>query len=101
MAYEVVFSDVAREHLRALDARERATLLAAVREQLVHQPTVVTRNRKRMDPDRRMYVAPFELRVARLRVYYAVEDDAARVVVLKVGIKDRDRVIIDGEPFEL
>lgn len=34
-------------------------------------------------------------------MYYAVEEDAARVVVLKVGIKERNRVMIGGEPIEL
>jgi mRNA-degrading endonuclease RelE of RelBE toxin-antitoxin system len=101
MAYEVGFSEEAREHLRALGTGERKSVLAAVRAQLLHQPTVETRNRKRMDPDKRMYVAPWELRVGRLRVYYVVEEDAARVVVLKVGLKDRDRVLIGGELFEL
>jgi mRNA-degrading endonuclease RelE of RelBE toxin-antitoxin system len=72
MAYAVVFSDNAREHLRGLDAGDRAKVLAAVRDQLLHQPAVETRNRKRMDLDRRMYVAPWELRVGRLRVYYAL-----------------------------
>jgi sirohydrochlorin ferrochelatase len=76
-------------------------VLVAVRAQLLHEPNVETRNRKRMDPDKRLYVAPWELRVGRLRVYYAVEAEAGSVVVLKVGIKDRDRVLIGGEPFKL
>lgn len=77
------------------------TVAAALRSQLVHEPEVETRNRKRMDPDRRMYVAPWELRVGQLRVYDAVKEQAALVVVTKIGIRDRDRVIIGGEPFEL
>lgn len=101
MAYEIAFGDEAREHLRSLGAGERARLLRAVRSQLVHQPTIATRNRKRMDPDRRLYIAPWELRVGRLRVYYAVEDETARVVVLRIGVKERDRVVIGGRPHEL
>ncbi len=37
----------------------------------------------------------------RVWVYYAVLEDVALVVVTKIGIKDRDRVIIGGESFEL
>jgi mRNA-degrading endonuclease RelE of RelBE toxin-antitoxin system len=101
VAYRIILEDAALEHLRSLSAGLRAKLAAALHSQLVHEPVVETRNRKRMDPDRRMYVAPWELRVGQLRVYYAVKEEAALVVVTKIGIKDRDRVIIGGERFEL
>jgi hypothetical protein len=31
------------------------------------EPTLVTRNRKPMDPDKRAFIAPWELRVGNLR----------------------------------
>lgn len=34
---------------------------------LAHEPTIETRNRKRMDPDKRLYVAPWELRLGDVR----------------------------------
>jgi mRNA-degrading endonuclease RelE of RelBE toxin-antitoxin system len=47
-------------------------------------------------------VAPWELRIGDLRVYYEVKDDPEAVVVVKaVGVKDRDRVRIGGEDVEL
>jgi hypothetical protein len=47
-------------------------------------------------------VAPYELRVGKLRVYYEVEEDPDRVVVVKaVGVKDRECVRIGGEEVEL
>ena len=52
-------------------ARQRAIVLDAVDEQLTHQPTVETRNRKPMRPNP---LAPWELRIGVLRVYYDVED---------------------------
>jgi hypothetical protein len=45
-------------------------------------------------------LAPWELRVGTLRVYYdVVEEPEAKVLILAVGIKKRDRVIIAGEEF--
>lgn len=47
-------------------------------------------------------LAPWELRVGELRVYYDVEEQPERlVVVLAIGVKDRNRVMIGGEEFEL
>ena len=47
-------------------------------------------------------VAPWELRIGDLRVYYEVKDDPERVVVVKaVGVKERNRVLIGGEEVKL
>ncbi len=71
----------------------------AVDEQLAHQPTVETRNRKPMRPNP---LAPWELRVGELRVYYDIEEEPEKlVIVLAIGVKDRSRVIIGGEGVEL
>lgn len=69
-------------------------------ERLAHQPSVPARNRKRMDPDKRLYVAPWELRLGRVRVYYAVEDEVEKVVVVAVGTKERERLFIGGREVE-
>lgn len=60
--------------------------------------TVATRNRKVL---RANLLAPWELRIGDLRVYYEIEDDPERVVVKAIGVKDRDRVRIGGEEVEL
>lgn len=65
MAFEIEFTDEAEEHLVTLNAGERATLIAAVGGRLRYQPTVETRNRKRMRPNP---IAPWVLRVGHLRV---------------------------------
>ena len=54
-----------------------------------------------MDPDKRFYVAPWELRVRDLRVYYAVSETPQRVVVvMAVGVKVRERVLIAGKAID-
>lgn len=99
MDFRIDYSPTAEEHLRALTARQRTTVFDTVDEQLTHEPTVETRNRKPMRPNP---IAPWELRIGELRVYYDVVEEPERVVtVLAVGIKDRDRVRIGGEEIEL
>jgi hypothetical protein len=53
-------------------------------------------------------LAPWELRIGDLRVYYDIHDTHVvedkpepRVLVLAVGIKDRNRLIIGGEEVKL
>jgi mRNA-degrading endonuclease RelE of RelBE toxin-antitoxin system len=99
MPYRIDYSPVAEDHLRALTARQQAIVLDRVNAQLAYEPTVPTRNRKAMRPNR---LAPWELRLGDLRVYYDVEEDPEAVVQVRaVGIKRRDRIEIGGELFEL
>ena len=96
-----MFADVAQKHLALLTARQRAIVLDAIEGQLVDEPELTTRNRKPMDRDRRFYVAPWELRVGDLRVYYAVEHEPRpTVIVTAVGQKVRERVRIGGKDVE-
>ncbi len=99
MRHRIDYSPEAEDHLRALPAYQRATVLDVVDEQLVHQPTFETRRRKPMRPNP---LAPWELRIGGLRVYYDVEEDPEPVVRIRaVGIKDRHVVLIGGEVIDL
>ncbi|NCO32344.1 MAG: hypothetical protein AUJ92_15825 [Armatimonadetes bacterium CG2_30_59_28] len=99
MPHEIEYSPEAEEHLRALTARQQTIILDEVEVQLLHQPTVETRNRKPMRPNP---LAPWELRIGDLRVYYDVETEPeAKVIVLAIGIKERNRVLIGGKVLEL
>ena len=98
MPFRIEFSPDTEDHLRALTARQQSLVLDTVDRQLRHQPTVETRNRKRMRPNP---VAPWELRVATFRVYYDVMDAQQAVYVRAVGVKERNQVRIGREVFEL
>ena len=99
MPYRVEYSPDAEDHLRALTARQQAIVLDAVDKQLAHEPTVETKNRKPMRPNP---VAPWELRIGGLRVYYDIEENLESVVYIRaVGIKERNRVRIGGKVIEL
>ena len=91
------------DHLRSLSARERAIVLDSEDEQLRHEPEVPTRNRKPMRPNP---LAPWELRLGDLRVFYdlrpaADEETESEVVILAVGRKVGNQFWIGGEEHEL
>jgi mRNA-degrading endonuclease RelE of RelBE toxin-antitoxin system len=71
----------------------------AMERQLLHEPERETRNRKRMKPDRPGFVAPWELRVGDLRVYYDVEAASSIVWIVAVGAKARERVRVRGRDY--
>ena len=99
MPFRIEYSPAAEDHLRVLTARQRTTVFDAVDRQLAHQPNMETRNRKPMRPNP---IAPWELRIGTLRVYYDIEEEpASRVIVLAVGKKIRNRVFLGDEEVEL
>lgn len=99
MAYRIEYSPGTERHLRVLSARQRAIVFDTVEQQLLHEPNVETRNRKPMRPNP---LAPWELRIGDLRVYYDIKEEPEQVVtILAVGVKDRNRVYIGGEEIEL
>jgi mRNA interferase RelE/StbE len=98
LVYRVIISHDAEEHLRALTARQRSTVLDHLKEQLTYQPTVATRNRKLMEPN---LIASWELRIGNIRVYYKVWEEEERTVeVIAIGIKVRSRVRCGDKEFE-
>jgi len=98
LPYKIIFAPSALDHLAGFEAGQRAALLNATKEQLTFEPSTQTLNRKHMRPNP---LAPWELRVQRLRVYYEIEERAREVHILAIGVKDRERVIIAGEALWL
>jgi mRNA-degrading endonuclease RelE of RelBE toxin-antitoxin system len=98
LAYRIALSGPARDHLRRLTARERATVLDQVDRQLLHQPTVRTRNPKPIEPN---VIATWELRVGHMRVYYRVwEAEEQTVEIVGIGVKIRSRVRLGDEEID-
>ena len=69
--------------------------MGSIRKLLTDEPLKETRNRKSRRPNP---IAPMELRLGNLRVYYDVSGSV--VTVLAIGVKIRERVLIDGEDVE-
>ena len=99
MAYLIEYSPEAEDHLYLLTARQQRIVVDAVDRQLLDQPALETKNRKPMRPNP---IAPWELRIGDLRVYYEVEEQLQpKVIILAVGTKERNRVRIGKETLEL
>lgn len=99
MEYKIEYAPDAVEQLRDLTARQRSIVLDGVDEQLAHQPIIETRNRRKMRPNP---IAPWELRLGALRVYYDVEEEPdPLVLILAIGAKVRNQVRIGGKVIDL
>jgi len=98
-SYRIEYTADAVAHLKDMTPRQSATVLDMVRLQLMHEPMVPTRNRKLL---RANSVAPWELRIGDIRVYFDLTDVPERVVTVRaVGIKRRERVFIGGKEVDL
>jgi len=94
MAFTIAMTEDADRQFRGLSARDRRILEAAILSRLQHQPTTPTKAIKQLRPNP---LAQFELRAGDLRVLYNVEGD--EVIVLIVGRKAGDKLIVEGEEF--
>jgi mRNA interferase RelE/StbE len=94
MPFRLTITDEAESHMRALSARERRIVEAAILARLQDRPNTPTRaiKRLRLNP-----FAEFELRVGHFRVLYNVE--GSEVILLVVGRKVGNKLIVGGEEF--
>ena len=78
--YSIEYTPEATSHLKGLGAHKAASVIDTITRQLTHEPTVPTRNRKllRANP-----IAPWELRVGDVRVYFDVTDEPERIVIIR------------------
>jgi len=98
MKFDIKYTEDAFEDLEAFRKYDQTLILDRIDRQLIHQPTVETRNRKRLRPNR---VAEWELRIGRFRVFYDVLGSERVVKVAAIGYKEGSRLFMHGEEFEL
>ena len=99
MLYEVEFAESVEAHFGALTARERATVLDMTRRQLLHEPLQETRHRKPLRPNP---IAPWELRIGQLRVFYEVVGEESGIVrILAAGRNVRNTLTIGDTEIRL
>jgi mRNA-degrading endonuclease RelE of RelBE toxin-antitoxin system len=93
--YEIEYSPQAIKHLNGLKKYQQVRVADTIEVQLSNEPTVETRNRKRLEPNP---IAPCELRVDQVRVIYEVtEEPQPTVHVHAIGVKIGNRLQIGGE----
>lgn len=97
MPYKIDYSPEAQDNLDDLSARNRVIVLTAIDGQLVYEPEKLTRNRKRLKPNK--LNLSWELRVDKFRVFYRVEGKI--VTVDLIGEKVGNRVYVGREILEL
>lgn len=97
VAYEIELDEAVWGHLRHLTARERTIVFAAIDVQLAYEPLRETRNRKPLRPNP---IAPWELRVRDLRVFYEVTPEGI-VRVIGIGRKRGNVAIMGGKEISL
>jgi mRNA-degrading endonuclease RelE of RelBE toxin-antitoxin system len=94
MPFTITITEDADRQFRSLPAREQRILEAVIQSRLLHQPMTPSKAVKRLRPNP---LAEFELRAGDLRALYNVEAD--EVVILIVGRKVGNTLIVEGEEF--
>jgi mRNA-degrading endonuclease RelE of RelBE toxin-antitoxin system len=99
MAVEIHFTKTAADHVRAYKKFEQKIILDAIEEQLQHEPTTETRNRKPLGPNE---LSDWELRVGEFRVFYDVVGNEVKAVKVKaVGHKEHNTLYVGGKEVSI
>ena len=96
--YEIEYAIEATEDLRLYRKHERQLIVDQIDEQLSHEPSHETRNRKRLRPNS---VAEFELRITKFRVFYDVDENERVVKIDAIGHKEGSCLLIRGKEYQL
>lgn len=87
MTYEIVLTDIAKNHFRELDAKSRALIKKGLKDHLAHEPMKLSRSRIKCL--REMEYPEYRLRLDPYRVFY----DVAGQSVLVLAIVPKDKVV--------
>jgi len=99
MAFAVIYSPEAVDHLAALSKATQTLVVDEVDKQLTHEPKLPTRKRKLLRPNP---IAPWELRLGDIRVFYDVQEEPKPLVkIAAVGIKQHNALWIGKERIDL
>jgi mRNA-degrading endonuclease RelE of RelBE toxin-antitoxin system len=96
--YEIQYTVEAIEDLKLYRKHERQLIVDQIDEQLSHEPSYETRNRKRLRPNR---VAEYELRITKFRVFYDVDENEKVVKIEAIGHKEGSCLFIRGKEYQL
>lgn len=101
--FELEYAPIVRSHLQAIDPKYYSLIRKTLEQQLQVEPDIKTQNRK---PLKRPvdFGAQWELRLGldnQFRVFYKINHEMKRVIILAIGEKRGDRLIIGGEVVRL
>jgi mRNA-degrading endonuclease RelE of RelBE toxin-antitoxin system len=90
MPYSIEVTGVADNDLQGIKRYYRQQIIDAIKQQLAHEPTVETKNKKMLveyQPDFEYEPPVWRLRVGEYRVFYDVNEGEMKVVVRAVRHK--------------
>ncbi len=99
MTFTIEFADCIKEQFKYLNASQRSTTMKGIKKHLSFEPLNETKNRKHLRPNT---LAPLELRLEELRVFYEVNPEEPSIVnILAVDYKKGNILFIGGKVVEL
>lgn len=101
--FEIIYDDQVARHLVAVERKYYALIKRTIEEHLAHQPDLETRNRKPLQRPSALGEV-WELRFGsgnRFRVFYKFDLENKRVLVLAIGVKKGNRLVVGKEEFNL
>ena len=89
----------AREDIRYFKPYEQRIISQGIRTYLTHDAFVESKHRKQLDENP---IAPWEVRVGHYRIFYKPDDeDPDSIVIVSVGHKEHNQLVIRGRKVQL
>lgn len=101
--FSIEYAPVTKEHLRAIERKYYSLIRKTIEEQLQFEPDIETRNRKPL-VHQIAFEAEWEIRFGpnnRFRVFYDIDHDSAKVSILVIGEKVKNRLFVGEEEVNL
>jgi mRNA-degrading endonuclease RelE of RelBE toxin-antitoxin system len=102
-AFEILYAPIVRQHLSTIEHKYYSLIREAIEEQLSYEPDRDTRNRKPLKQPVQNG-AQWELRCGpnnRFRIFYTSDRERREVVILAIGEKQGNRLMLGGEEVVL
>ncbi len=101
--FNLIYAPQVKLHLKTIERKYHSLSRSRIEAQLQFEPNVETRNRKPLKRPVELG-ADWEIRFGpdnRFRVFYAVDFEKWQVLVLAIGVKQGNKLVIGGEEVEL
>jgi len=98
MMYDIAYTQEAFKDLQWFRKYEQSMIIDGIEQQLRYEPTVETRNRKRMSFNE---IAEWELRLGNFRVLYNVDEQVRIVEVQRIGEKRGNAFFFKGRKTDV
>ena len=101
--FSLIFAPEVIDHLRVIDKKYHNLIRETISQQLTYNPLDSTRNRKLLKLPA-LFEVTWELRFGSkncFRVFYDVDEVEKIVLILAIGVKNRNKLIIGGDEIGL